>query len=160
MKTKKQAAGRAPQPRMIFQRILVPTDGSPAARAADATAIQVARAYGGCVRFVSVIDTDRLVSDFSMGTDGDFDDVVERLKTVARAVLEQARGRASEAGVDAEAAFLEGDVVDRILEEATTWRADVIMIGTHARPHELHPALGSKTHELLRRSTLPVLVCR
>jgi nucleotide-binding universal stress UspA family protein len=160
MKTERQTAGRPHQPRMIFQRILVATDGSPAARAADATAIQVARACGGCVRFVSVIDTDRLVSDFSMGTDGDFGDVVERLKTVARAVLEQARGRASEAGVDAKTAFLEGDVVDRILEDAAAWRADVIMIGTHARPHELHPSLGSKAHELLRRSTLPVLVCR
>jgi nucleotide-binding universal stress UspA family protein len=160
MNTTTQTAGQPRQPRMIFQRILVPTDGSPAARAADATAIQVARAFGGCVRFVSVIDADRLVSDFSMGTDGDFGDVVERLKAVARAVLEQARARASEAGVDAETAFLEGDVVDRILEEAAAWHADVIIVGTHARAHEHHPALGSKAHELLRRSTLPVLVCR
>jgi nucleotide-binding universal stress UspA family protein len=160
MRGETQPAAKARQRRTLFQRILVPTDGSHAARAAEATAIDMAQAFGGCLRFVSVVDAERLASDFSMGTERDIGDVVERMNVVARAVLEEALSRASEAGVDAETAFLHGDVVDRILEEAATWRADAIVIGTNARPHELHPALGSKAHELLRRSTLPVLVCR
>jgi nucleotide-binding universal stress UspA family protein len=34
-----------------------------------------------------------------------------------------------------------GDVVDRILEDAAAWRADVIMIGTHARRGPEHSIL-------------------
>ena len=160
MQTEMEPTGKERPARTIFERILVPTDGSRAARAANATAIHLARAFAGCVRFITVIDAERLVSDFTMGIERDVGDVVERLTTAARDVLEDARTRASQAGIDAEAACLEGDVVDRILEDAASWRADVIVVGTHARPHPLHPTLGSKTYELLRRSTLPVLVCR
>lgn len=146
--------------RIIFERILVPTDGSTAARAADGVAIDLARATHGRVRFVLVLDTARIVSDLTMGTDRDVTDDVERLRPVARKVLDDVTRLALDAGVPADAQLLEGDVVDKILEEAATWRADAIVIGTHARPHALFPTLGSKTHELLRRSTLPVLVCR
>jgi nucleotide-binding universal stress UspA family protein len=146
--------------RAIFERILVPTDGSTAARAADNVAIGLAHAFHGRVRFVLVLDTARLISDLTLGTDRDVTGEIEKLHPVAQRLLDDVKRLAAEAGVPAEVHLLEGDVVDRILEDAATWRADVIVIGTHARPHSLFPTLGSKTNELLRRATLPVLVCR
>ena len=144
----------------IFRRILVGADGSQTSRAACEMAIGLALAFHSAVRFVSVVDEERLVSDFSMGTKRDVGDVVERINAAAHDVLEEARQRASGAGVTADAVLLEGDVVDRVLEAAAEWRADIVVTGTHARPRSLHPSLGSKVYELLRRSTLPVLVCR
>ncbi|HTJ24891.1 MAG TPA: universal stress protein [Candidatus Limnocylindria bacterium] len=149
-----------PQTRAIFERILVPTDGSLPARTADAVAIGLAQALHGRVRFVLVLDTERLTADLTMGTERDVSDVIDHLRPVGQAVLDEVVRRAAAAGVHAESALLEGDVVDRILEEAVAWHADAIVIGTHARPHAFAPALGSKTHELLRRSSIPVLVCR
>lgn len=144
----------------IFRRILVGTDGSQTSRAACEMAVGLALAFRSAVRFVCVVDEERLVSDFSMGTKRDVGNVVECLTATAHEVLEEARQHASGAGVEADAVLLEGDVVDRILEAAAEWRADIIVTGTHARPQSLHPSLGSKVYELLRRSTLPVLVCR
>ncbi len=146
--------------RVIFERILVPTDGSSAARSAAGVAIGLARAFHGAVRFVAVVDTPRIVSELTMGTGRDVSAEVARLRPAARQVLDDVARLAAAAGVTAEAELLEGDVVDRILEDAAAWGADAIVIGTHARQHSLFPTLGSKTHELLRRSTLPVLVCR
>jgi nucleotide-binding universal stress UspA family protein len=149
-----------PAARAIFRRILVPTDGSRAARSADAVAVGLAQVFHGKVRFVVVLDVEKLVSDLTMGSESDVSHLVEELRPIASRVLNDVARLAVEAGVDADALLREGDVVDCILEEAATWRADVIVIGTHARPHPFVPTLGSKTHELLRRSNLPVLVCR
>jgi nucleotide-binding universal stress UspA family protein len=157
----KKAVGSCPRDsRVIFERILVPTDGSSAARAADNVAIGLAHAFHGRVRFILVLDTTRLISDLTLGTDRDVTEEIDRLRPVAQQVLDDVKRLGAERGVPAEAYLLEGDVVDRILEDAAAWRADVIVIGTHARPHSLFPTLGSKTNELLRRATIPVLVCR
>jgi len=160
MDVKVDAVPRRPDARVIFERILVPTDGSSAARAAESIAIGLALAFHGRVRFVVVIDTARIVSELTMGTDRDVTAELTRLKPVAQQVLDDVTRLAAEAGVPAEADLLDGDVVDRVLEDAAAWHADAIVIGTHARSHSFFPTLGSKTHELLRRSTLPVLVCR
>jgi nucleotide-binding universal stress UspA family protein len=160
MSVKSREEPIAPDARVIFERILVPVDGSNAARSAAGVAIGLARAFHGAVRFVLVVDTPRIVSELTMGTGRDVSDEVARLLPVARQVLDGVARLAAAAGVTAEAELLEGDVVDRVLEDAVAWGADAIVIGTHARPHSLFPTLGSKTHELLRRSTLPVLVCR
>ena len=160
MDVKTGAAPTRPDARVIFERILVPTDGSSAARAAEGIAIGLARAFHGRVRFVVVLDTERTVADLTMGTDRDVTADVERLRPVAQQVLDDVTRVAAEAGVPSEADLLDGDVVDRVLEDAAAWHADAIVIGTHARPHSFFPTLGSKTHELLRRATLPVLVCR
>lgn len=146
--------------RTIFRRILAPTDGSRPARAADAAAIHLAQAFGASLRFVYVLDSERLARDLSLGTSRDLHDAIEPLKPLAKTLLHEATTAASEAGVAAESEVLEGDVVDAILEDASAWRADVIIVGTHGRSHSLSPTLGGRTGELLRRSTLPVLVCR
>jgi nucleotide-binding universal stress UspA family protein len=70
-------------------------------------------------------------------------------------VAELAAGQA----LDVEAELLEGDIVSRILEDAAQWRADAIVIGMRAQRHTFTPRLGSKAHGLLRRSTVPVLIC-
>lgn len=149
-----------PSARAIFERILVPTDGSRAARAADAVAVGLAQVFHSKVRFVTVLDVEKLVSDLTMGSESDVSNLVEQLRPIARRILDEVARLALEGGVDADTVLREGDVVDCILEEAGTWRADAIVIGTHARPHPFAPTLGSKTYELLRRSNLPVLVCR
>jgi nucleotide-binding universal stress UspA family protein len=160
MITESNPAKAGPRARAIFERILVPTDGSPPARIADTVAIGLAQALRGRVRFVLVLDTERLTADLTMGTEHDVSDVIDRVRLVAQAVLDDVAHRAKQANVSAETALLEGDVVRCILEEAVTWRADAIVIGTHARPEAFAPALGSRTQELLRHSNLPVLVCR
>ena len=160
MDVKSRETSRRPDARVIFERILVPTDGSSAARAAESVALGLARAFHGRVRFVVVLDTSRIAADLTMGTDRDVSAEVKHLWPVAQQVLDDASRVAAEAGIPAEAELLEGDVVDRLLEDAAAWRADAIVIGTHARKHTLFPTLGSKTNEVLRRSTIPVLVCR
>jgi nucleotide-binding universal stress UspA family protein len=145
--------------RAIFERILVPINGSPAACAAEQVAVGLAHAFAGSIRFVFVLD-ERIESELTAWTGEHARDVVDKVRDSAMRSLGAATSLAAELDVPSESALVEGDVVDQLLLDATAWKADVIIIGTHSRGHGLAPSLGSKTAELLRRTTLPVLVIR
>jgi Universal stress protein UspA and related nucleotide-binding proteins len=49
---------------------------------------------------------------------------------------------------------------ETILDEAKTWAADLIVMGTHGRRGISHLALGSDAELVVRESTVPVLLVR
>lgn len=146
--------------RAMFERILVPVDGSPAAHAAARVAVGLADAFGGRVRFAFVLDVERVSAELTVWTGGPVRAVLDDLRAGAEASLRAAAEAATASKVASETVLLEGDVVEQLLVDATAWKADAVVIGTHSRGMALSPALGSKTAELLRRTTLPVLVVR
>ena len=53
-----------------------------------------------------------------------------------------------------------GRVCDLVVEEAATWPADLIVIGTHGRRGVGRLFMGSDAEQVLRLATVPVLLVR
>ena len=53
-----------------------------------------------------------------------------------------------------------GRVCDVIVKEATDWKADLIVIGTHGRRGAGRLLLGSDAEQVLRLAPVPVLLVR
>lgn len=146
----------------MYQRILVPTDGSSTSDKGLAEAIALARLSGGRIRLVHVIDP----MSVAIGADGFASyaaEVLPLLRAAGNKVLAGARQLVEEAGVTVDAKLrevLSGRVSDQVLEEAAEWRADLIVIGTHGRRGVRRLMLGSDAEQVLRSSAVPVLLVR
>jgi nucleotide-binding universal stress UspA family protein len=89
--------------------------------------------------------------------------VLARLARSGRRLLERTRLSAKKLGVDAETVLREPvvkRVADTILSEAKTWRADLIVMGTHGRRGVRRVVLGSDAEQILRQAEVPVLLVR
>jgi len=78
-------------------------------------------------------------------------------------VLKNAMTLAKRQGVKAESVMYEnlfGFVAELVLKEATKWRADIIVMGTHGRRGVTHMLLGSDAEAVVRSSLVPVLLVR
>ena len=51
-------------------------------------------------------------------------------------------------------------VQQRVVDEAVSWRADLIVVGTHGRRGVRRMVLGSSAEGILRTATVPVLLVR
>ena len=146
----------------MYQRILVPVDGSPTSNAGLAEAIKLAKLTGARVRVLHVVDEmPSLMTAYSFATMPG--DVFKMLKDAGQAVLEQARLTVHAAGIPVEATLfdsLTGRLCDRVAEQVQEWGADVIVLGTHGRRGVGRMLLGSDAEQIVRTATVPVLLVR
>ena len=146
----------------MYQRILVPVDGSPTSDAGLAEAIKLAKLTGAHMRVLHVVDEMPLL----MSADGYAamsGDVFTMLKEAGQAVLEQARLTVHAAGIPVEAALfdsLSGRLCERVAEQVQEWGADLIVLGTHGRRGVGRMLLGSDAEQIVRTATVPVLLVR
>ena len=87
------------------------------------------------------------------------------MRNSGEVILTKAHALTREAGINAETRLIEIDTLGRripeaIAEEAQTWPADVIVIGTHGRREISHLFLGSVAEGVVRVATKPVLLIR
>jgi nucleotide-binding universal stress UspA family protein len=146
----------------MYQRILVPVDGSPTSKDGLAEAIRLAQLTHGRLRLIHVIDelSFALSMNAYVGYVGDW---VKQLRVDGATLLEEARAKAVAAGVEAEAVLheqFEGPVDERVTAEARSWPADLIVIGTHGRRGVDRLVMGSSAESILRHSSVPVLMVR
>jgi nucleotide-binding universal stress UspA family protein len=145
----------------MYQRILVPTDGSDAANAGLREAFKLAKNQGAQVRVVHVVDELIVVSPELYG--GVYDTIAEQLREAGAAVLAKAQSLARESGVNAEAQLVEamgGPAGESVVKAATAWPADIIVCGTHGRRGLRRMVLGSDAEFIVRHSPVPVLLVR
>ena len=135
----------------MYDRILLPTDGSTGTAHVALQAIDLAEQYGATIHGLHVIDTDTtsILSDI-----GSNDAVLRRRGEQAVAVVEK-MARAHDVAVETE--VIEGDPAEAILEYADGIDADVIVAGTHGRSGVKRHLLGSVAERLVRHADCPVL---
>jgi len=146
----------------MYRRILVPYDGSPPSRLGLAEAVKLARETEAKLCIVHVIDE-------LLGATG-FEpyaiyaqDVLTRMRKTGMELLEEARLQAAAQGVVAETRLAESgghQIVDRMVEQARAWRADLIVIGSHGRRGAAHLFMGSDAEHLMRLAPMPVLIVK
>jgi nucleotide-binding universal stress UspA family protein len=135
----------------MYDRILVPTDGGTATRAAATHAIDVADKYDATVHALYVVGTDRL--EQSGTSRGD-------LEAEGREATEAIAERAGDEGVEFVTAVEEGRPSDRIFEYVDDNDVDLVVMGTHGRTGVGRVLLGSVAERVIRRSDVPVMAVR
>ncbi|GAA0209415.1 universal stress protein [Halobaculum roseum] len=139
----------------MYDDILVPTDGSPAADAAVEHAVTLADRFDATVHALYVVDA-TAYSAIEAGTDV----VAEALETEG----EDAVGRIAAAADDADLPVIEsvisGTAYRSILDYADEHGIDMIVMGTHGRRGLDRYLLGSVTERVVRSANQPVLTVR
>jgi nucleotide-binding universal stress UspA family protein len=147
--------------RIVYKKVLVPVDGSNASQRGLDEAIKVTKASGGVLRLVHVVN--EFIMDTAYAPVPMNDRLLTMMKETGERVLEAAQQRVRAAGVDCQSQLIEvigGRASDLILEEARTWQADLIVMGTHGRRGIRRLVVGSDAEIVLRSTPVPVLLVR
>lgn len=146
----------------MYQRILVPIDGSAIAQRGLQEALRLATLTSARIRLLHVVDMQTFAT-----APGAYltptDELVDLLRRGGQEVLQSAIAQAAKAGVPAESVLLENlsdPVCELVVREAHEWGADLIVIGTHGRRGLGRLLLGSDAEQVLRLSPVPVLLVR
>lgn len=145
----------------MYQRILVPVDGSETSRRALQEAISLGDG-AALLRLVYVVE-----EVYALDTEGyafiDYGALQQAVRNTGERTLAQAAEKVRQSGKRAEVALLETDgqrIASVIEAEARQWQADLIVIGTHGRSGLSRLLLGSVAEGLVRVATVPVLLVR
>jgi nucleotide-binding universal stress UspA family protein len=147
----------------MYQRILVAVDGSPSSDLALGQAITVARATGADVRVLFIADDSDLFFDVDHM---DPSQIMDGIVRYGENALARAAAQLRDAGVlNATTQLIErpvspGQISDTIVAQATQWRADLIVLGTHGRRGLRRMVMGSVSEGVISKTGLPVLLIR
>ncbi|MBX3618687.1 MAG: universal stress protein [Rhizobacter sp.] len=144
----------------MFQRILVPTDGSDITKKAVASAIGLARSLGAKLYTLSVKEPFpySAISEMQPTPPQEFFDAQER---IAAARVKDVRETAEAGGLQVEAHTVEAlHPWEAIIDHARRHECDLIVMASHGRRGVTALLLGSETQKVLTHSTVPVLVVR
>jgi len=141
----------------IYERILVPTDGSAATEATLSHALSIAADHDAEVHALSVVDTRITRSAPDEGRDG-----VERaLVEEATSAVDRVEREAADTGLRTETELRRGRPDREILTYAEEEGIDLIVIGAHGKsPREKLATMGSVSERVVDGAGCPVLVVR
>ena len=140
---------------MMFEKILLATDGSVHAQKALNYARDLAEAAGGKVIVVHAFEP---ISP--LWGDAIQDEQIKKRVTAGEEIAGQAVQVLEEAGIKVETEILEGPPADAILRVGDTRQPDLIIMGTRGRSEPTSLLLGSVSHRVMAHSKIPVMVIR
>ncbi|MFC4249354.1 universal stress protein [Natribaculum luteum] len=146
----------------MYDKILVPTDGSDTSEAAVEHAIDLAEKYGAEVHALYVVDTDSMslslggeqLDRIEQGQFGEMDEVRERAESATGYVTD----RAAEHGLETLEHISAGKPHSQIGNYVESNGIDLVVMGSHGRSGVRRALLGSVTERTLRSTHAPVLV--
>jgi nucleotide-binding universal stress UspA family protein len=144
----------------MFQRILIPTDGSDVTSKAVNTAIDLARLSKAQLFTISVKEPFpySAISEMQPVPPQEFYDAQER---IAASRVKTVQESAAAAGLQCQAHTVEAlHAWEAILDHAKAQKCDLIVMASHGRRGVAALLLGSETQRVLIHSPLPVLVVK
>jgi nucleotide-binding universal stress UspA family protein len=140
-------------------KILCPTDFSDTSDHAVRYAVEFARRVGAHVRFLHVAIPDKAGTKADAGGIADMplseedDGIPEHFSKVLM--------NEKKKGLSADIFLLKGDEAHRVISgHASSWGADLIIMGSHGRTGIKRLMLGSVAEEVFRSSGVPVLLVK
>ena len=145
----------------LYRHLLLPTDGSPLSDHAVARGLELARTLGAKVTFLTVVEPFYVFTASEEHFGQDREQYEKFAREAARGILQAAKDRAAEAGVEAEARLVGSEHPDQsIIDAVGEHGCDLVAMASHGRRGVNALLLGSVTQEVLTHSTVPVLVFR
>lgn len=146
----------------MYERILIPTDGSDVAEVAVEHAVDLANKYDADLHALYVADTEAI--NLTLGTEqvdrireGRFGEMPE-LRDDAEAATGHVSEVAAEVGIDVTEHHSGGVPHKMIVKYAEENDVDLIVMGSHGRTRVGKVVLGSVTAKTLRSTHIPTLV--
>ena len=146
----------------MYERILVPVDGSETSRLGLREAIRLARSLNSRIRLIHIVNKLPWITPEELSA-GTVQTLVDQLHSSGECILHDSvtEVRAAEVAVDSRLIEAMGsEAGDCVIEEAASWPADLIVCGTHGRRGVRRVLMGSDAEHILRRSSVPVLMVR
>ncbi|MDT3434543.1 universal stress protein [Haloarcula sp. 1CSR25-25] len=137
----------------MYDRILVPTDGSPGTRDVLTHAEALAATHGSEIHALYVVDTGRFSTLPNEPTWESVTDSLHREGEMALDTVERLVGE----GVSVARATAEGSPSREIVDYASQHGCDLIVMGTHGRGGIDRLLLGSVAERVVRSSHVPVV---
>lgn len=145
----------------MYQRILVPLDGSVTSERGLREAMGLAQKLGAELHLLHVVAEFPVLAQ--MSTAAHYQDTLDGFRKYGSGLLARAMRDAAGGGLQADSALREisqGRISDAIVEEAAKARCDLIVMGTHGRRGFSRLTMGSEADLVLRTSPVPVLMVR
>lgn len=143
----------------MFERILIPLDGSPRAELILGQVGRILRRKDSEIVLVRVVDLPEAAPlDLSRRTSYEY--ARGREKARAHEYIHRLAARLSEQGVRARGCIAEGPAAPVVLEQAARERATMIAMTTHGRTGIPRWLVGSVAEKIVRLSPVPVLLVR
>lgn len=140
----------------MFDRILIPLDGSSLAECVLPHVVAVARAFGSQVTLLQVLERTQTTSPTR------FVDPLGWYMSEAesRAYLDRWTARLQEVGLQTECVLLEGQAAERIIEFARDSDVGLIVLSSHGRSGLSGWNVSSIVLKIILRAYLPVMIVR
>ncbi len=140
-----------------MKTILAPVDFSAASEAVLGQAIELARALGGRVVLLTVIQPPVITNEYAALMENLAEVMAAGERNAARRLAElETRVRAAQ--VPVETLQLNGAPVRQILDQAARVAADYVVMGSHGHTALYDLLVGSTTHGVLLRAPCPVVI--
>ena len=150
----------------MFNKILVPLDGSEHSKMALETAINVAKKFGGKITLINVYSTS-FISSLSMYNEESEVVTAQEISRVAEAIRETRAGILAQGKKTVEAEDLpvttllkEGHVVQEIVKTAREGRFDLLVVGAKGVSKIKEMVLGSVTEKVVRNAPCTIMVVK
>jgi nucleotide-binding universal stress UspA family protein len=144
----------------MFRRILVPTDFSDGAMHALRLAVTLARESGGHVTVFHCAPPVDLLGHGTVENALYYGALMDQLAEELERLLTRTVGDEIPEGLSHDHAHVIGFPPDEIVRRAKHGSYDLVVMGTHGRTGVDRVLMGSVTERVIRRSEVPVLVCR
>lgn len=138
----------------MYDRILVPVDGSNSATVALDHALEIATDHDATVTLLYVADTNK-PSQTRAGTN-----VVDVLEREGDEIVSDARERAADSDAPATTDVVQGMPYDAIVDYAERKDVDLVAMGTHGRDGLKRYVVGSVAERVVNTAPMPVLTVR
>ncbi|MDN5309108.1 MAG: hypothetical protein PWP14_502 [Methanolobus sp.] len=141
----------------LYKKIFIATDGSEQNKKAVQHALEFAKMCGAKLYAGYVVDTAAFAS---IPMDAGWEMMYELLQKEANEITSSVGENAQKEGIPFEAVILEGHPGTEIVDFANKQDIDLIIMGTLGKRGLDHFLLGSVAENVIRNSSVPVLVVR
>jgi len=139
----------------LFEKILVPLDGSEQSIWALGKAVQIAKKLGGEITLIHVYSVSPLAI-----TPMQVYKYVEAMAKYGNSILEDGKKKAEAEGAKAQTLLVEGHTVEEILKAAREGNFSLIVIGARGMSKIKELLMGSVSDAVTKHALCPVLVVR
>ncbi|HEX2854085.1 MAG TPA: universal stress protein [Opitutaceae bacterium] len=140
-----------------MKTILAAVDSSGMSAAVVAEAAELARATGGRVVLLTVVEPPVITSEYAPMIEN-IAEITAASEKAAERHLSHLRSRLRDEDIVGESIALSGAPVVEILAKATEHGADYIVMGSHGHTAFYDLLVGSTTHGVMRRASCPVVI--
>jgi len=139
----------------IFDKILVPLDGSEHSLQALEKAVQIAKKFDSKIVLINVYS----VSSFKV-TPSQVFDYINEIRKSGESILAEGKKRAIAEELQVETLLKEGHIVEEIIKTAKENNFDLIVIGARGISKMKEILLGSVSHGVTLHAPCPILIIR